>query len=129
MDRKLARRNKDRLDRIIGGNIRTERQTRGISRDELAEILDLTVSHMGLIERGERGATPVNMEKLSNIFGITIDSLFTERDASYTEVREGDDTTETNRKKVTSLLTRLNDQELDFVASTIKSLLAMHTKK
>jgi transcriptional regulator with XRE-family HTH domain len=131
VDRALVRRNKDRLDRTIGGNIRFERETRRISREELAEILDLTVSHMGLIERGERGATAVNLEKLSGIFGVTIDSLFSERDSGYREVRESDDPTEATeaaRKKVNSLLTRLDTGELDIVVGLVKGLLARKTK-
>jgi transcriptional regulator with XRE-family HTH domain len=132
MDRALVLRNKDRLDRIIGGNIRFERETRRISREELAEILDLTVSHMGLIERGERGATAVNLEKLSGIFGVRIDSLFTERQPTYLELREMDevnDANEASRKKITSLLTRLEGKELESVIGTVKGLISMKAKK
>jgi transcriptional regulator with XRE-family HTH domain len=126
MDRKAARKSKDRLDRIIGKNIRTEREMRKMSREELAESLDLTVSHMGLIERGERGATAVTLEKLAYVFGLKIDALFC--DDRKLAVRQGghEDKIESSRLKIASLLTRLNEKETDFVIHVIKGILNLH---
>jgi len=125
MNRALTRKNKDRLDRIIGKNIRAEREIRKMSREELSEALDLTVSHMGLIERGERGATAVTLEKLAYVFDLKIDTLFSEPDKKSLSVKEGDDTS-ANRKKISSLLTRLNEKETDFVIHVINGLINLH---
>jgi len=127
LDRAATRRNKDRLDRTIGQNIRAEREMRKMSREELAETLDLTVSHMGLIERGERGATAVTLEKLAHVFDIKIDTLFHEaekKSVSLKEERGGN--LDSNRRKITSLATRLNEQETDFLIHTIKGLVNLH---
>ncbi|MCL1884183.1 MAG: helix-turn-helix domain-containing protein [Defluviitaleaceae bacterium] len=124
MDRVATRKNKDRLDRIIGLNIRAERELRKMSREELAELLDLTVSHMGLIERGERGATAVTLEKLRRVFTISIDSLFAEPDKKSLSVRERDDDNSSYIRRINSLLTRLNEKELEFVIHTIKGLVS-----
>jgi transcriptional regulator with XRE-family HTH domain len=129
LDRALTRKNKDRLDRTIGKNIRSEREMRKMSREELAEILDLTVSHMGLIERGERGATAVTLEKLAHVFTISVDNLFAEPDKASLSLREERNTSSTlssNRKKIQSLITRLNEQETDFVIHIIKGLINHH---
>ena len=127
MDRALTRKNKDRLDRIIGQNIRTERELRKMTRDELAETLDLTVSHMGLIERGERGATAVTLEKLAYVFGIPVDTLFAEPDKKALALREGrDSNVSSNRRKIASLITRLNEPETDFLIHVIKGLINHH---
>ncbi|MCL2362889.1 MAG: helix-turn-helix domain-containing protein [Defluviitaleaceae bacterium] len=124
MDRRLE---KDRLDEIIGKNIRLERESRRLSRDELAEMMDLTSSHMGLIERGERGATAVTLSKLSKAFDIPIDHLFTSPKPGGLSVREEDDALpQANRKKVQSLMTCLNETELEFVVHTIKGVIAMN---
>jgi len=123
MDRRLE---KDRLDEIIGKNIRLERESRKLSRDELAEMMDLTSSHMGLIERGERGATAVTLSKLSKAFDIPIDHLFTSPKPGGLSVREEVDAPSPNRKKVHSLMTCLNETELEFVVHTIKGVIAMN---
>ncbi|MCL2527683.1 MAG: helix-turn-helix domain-containing protein [Defluviitaleaceae bacterium] len=123
MDRRLE---KDRLDEIIGKNIRLERESRRLSRDELAEMMELTSSHMGLIERGERGATAVTLSKLSKSFDIPIDHLFASPKAGGLSVREGNDEPQANRKKVQSLITCLDDIELEFVIHTIKGIIAMN---
>jgi len=127
LDRVATRKNKDRLDRTIGKNIRIERQARSMSRDELAEALDLTVSHMGLIERGERGATALTLEKLANTFQITIDSLFHEpaNDAERDKlsVKESDDyEVQRNRERIIGMLSNLKKRETEFVLHTIKGL-------
>ena len=77
MDTRLTNRKlKDRIDAIVGNNIRLEREARRFSRDELAEMMGLTSSSLGLIERGERGATAVNLSKLSVVLDIPVDRLF-----------------------------------------------------
>jgi len=124
MDRRLE---KDRLDEIIGKNIRLERESRRLSRDELAEMMELTSSHMGLIERGERGATAVTLSKLSKAFDIPIDHLFASPRASGMSVREEEnDGSKANRKKVQSLITCLDDIELEFIIHSIKGVIAMN---
>ena len=125
MDRKLE---KDRLDEIIGKNIRLEREARKLSRDELAEMMELTSSHMGLIERGERGATAVTLSKLAKVFDIPIDHMFASPKKGGLSVKEDSENTPqaAGRKKINSLLTNLDNDELDFIAHTIKGVIAMN---
>ena len=126
MDRAKAKRNKLRVDSIIGNNIKSERILRRMSRDELAEIMGLTVSHMGLIERGVRGATAVTLEKLSQVFDVPIDTFYAEPGAHKLTLREdGNDRQNISRKKIASLLTRLTDEEHEFVIHIIKGLIAL----
>jgi len=124
MDRGRTRASKTRLDRVVGGNIRREREARKLSRDELAEVVDLTTSHLGLIERGERGATPVTLEKVVKAFGITIDSLFTESRKAVS-AREKRDNRSPQYDKVCTLMSYLTDSELRFLTYTIKGMAAM----
>jgi len=119
------RNDKRRLDRTVGLNIRRERELRKISRDELAEILDLTVSHLGLIERGERGATSVTLEKLVKVFGVSIDSLFAELGKGISARENRVATKGIYRKKVESLVTFLTEMELEMLSHTIKGLVVM----
>lgn len=59
----------------IGTRIRDERTKRNISIEKLAEILDISPSHMGLVERGERGISIEVLVRIANTFNISVDSL------------------------------------------------------
>ena len=128
MDRKKVKKAKDALDKIIGQNIRAEREVRNLSRDELAEILDLTTSHMGLIERGERGATGVTLMKLSRALDKPIDDFFYESPSNILSLREGldEDRQLADRKKAASLITYLTENELEFVINVIKGIIRLN---
>jgi len=124
MDRGRTRESKVRLDKVVGANIRREREVRKLSRDELAEVVDLTTSHLGLIERGERGATPVTLEKLVKAFGVTIDSLFTAPRKMFS-ARERRDNKGSYYSKVCTLLSHLTEPELEMLTYTIKGITSM----
>ena len=122
MDRNRTRVDKTRIDKTIGKNIRSEREARKITRDELAEVIDLTTSHLGLIERGERGATPVTLEKLVRAFGITIDSLFIDTGKAISARERREKTKDTYSKKVSTLISHLSESELELLSHTIKGI-------
>jgi len=123
MSRKVE---KERLDEVIGKNIRLEREVRKLTRDELAEMMELTTSHMGLIERGERGATAVTLSKISRAFDIPVDNLFDNPQRGGLTVKEDENTgPQPIRKKIQSLITSLNETELNFVVHTIRGIMEM----
>ena len=108
---------KQKLRKIIGENIRNQRKLRNLSTDELAELMGLSPGFIGLIERGERGATTHNIMKLSEIFNVPVDTFIT---AGTGEPKKT--SVVTKRERIGSLIVDLNDHELEFVISTIKSL-------
>ena len=117
---------KKQLRAIIGENIRSERTSRNISIDELAELLSITPGFVGLIERGQRGATPTTLLKLSDVFGMSIDSFFFRKESSSLNFAEEPvHKSVSKRKKIESLIADFTDDELDFVITMIKSLRAM----
>jgi len=127
MEKMSSRQKKQHIDKIIGQNIRNERESRKMSREELAEMMELTVSHMGLIERGERGATAVTLSKLADVFNSPIDVFFTTPDKPAFLIREEeyDEVLTSSKRKMTSLMTRLDSNELDFLIQTTKGLIAL----
>jgi len=127
-DRGRTRTAKSRIDKIVGTNIKKERMLRRMSRDELASIIDLTASHLGLIERGERGATPLTMEKVVEAFGISVDSLFS--DPAYSNestINQCENAGDTYFKKVSALATNLAEPELEFLSHVIDGLVKART--
>jgi transcriptional regulator with XRE-family HTH domain len=117
----ITKQEKVELDEIIGRNIRSERKLRNLSREELAEMMNLTTSHIGLIERGERGATAVTLSRLARVLTTPIDSFFVmPHIKSVQEERES--TRTASSKKIINLLSGLNEAELNFVLHVIQGI-------
>jgi len=114
------RQEKSRIDEIVGKNIVAERKSRNITRDELATALELSPSHMGLIERGGRGLTAINLSRLSKFLDIPIDDLFTSPKTETNKTYES--STQAKRKKIQSLTTCLVAAELDYLIHTITGM-------
>lgn len=64
-----------RLHQVFGANVRRLRKARGLTQEQLAHDLDLDVSYLGQIERGERNTTLAVVEKVAAIFAVTGASL------------------------------------------------------
>ena len=113
------------LAKVVGINIRAKRAEHHMTREELADKLNLSVSFVGCIERGDRGATCATLYKLHRIFGDPIDSFFTTSDANsgkniirFAEVKEHEDL-RAQRKKINNLLADATSEELDCVIAAI----------
>jgi len=117
---------KDHLDAIVGNNIQHMRTERRISRDELSSMLGISVSHLGLIERGGRGATAVNLSKLATIFDMPINNLFIHSVRENTTVAEGPDPgTQASMMKINSIVSSLSDRDLEVVMCLVAKLAKM----
>jgi len=62
------------LDKF-GKRVRDERLHRGLSQEELAEKAELHRTYIGMIERGEKNITLINIQKIAKALGITVDEL------------------------------------------------------
>ena len=60
----------------FGIRIRTLRKARGLSQEACADLAGLDRSYVGGIERGERNVSLVNIKKLSDALGISVEELF-----------------------------------------------------
>jgi transcriptional regulator with XRE-family HTH domain len=56
---------------IIGLNIRKHREARGMTREQLAEAIDLDTGYLGMCERGERQLGLNKIMDVIRYFGIT----------------------------------------------------------
>lgn len=117
---------KRQLRAIIGENIRLERTARNLSIEELSEMLDITPGFVGLIERGHRGTTPNTLYRISDVFSLSIDSLFQPRESSKLSFREGEHSPTSRvyakRKKIESMLAGFDDTEMDFIITVLKNV-------
>jgi len=122
---------KARIDSIIGRNLRAARIAKNMTREELAEIMGLSVPHIGVIERGERGATAVTLEKISKAFDLPIDNFFAKPSNSPPSTRDsydGDDLSE-SRETIKSLLIPLDDNETDFILHMIRGIVCLKSRR
>lgn len=62
-------------NKAVGKRIREERQKFGLSREEFAEILELSDYYIGQLERGERQMSLSVLAKIVNCLHVSIDYL------------------------------------------------------
>ncbi len=59
----------------FGEKVRTERTKRGLSQEELGAKAGVHRTYIGMIERGEKNITLLNIEKIARALGIIISNL------------------------------------------------------
>ena len=67
---------KTQLRVLVGENVKTARLARKLTRELFSELIDTSVGHVGLIERGERGTNSLILYKVATTLNVSIDSLF-----------------------------------------------------
>ena len=79
MDNKKIRKPSRALKQILADNIRTYRNNKNLSQEELADICDLHRTYIGSVEREERNVTLSTLEILANALGVDVPKLLTKR--------------------------------------------------
>ncbi|NLO18801.1 MAG: helix-turn-helix transcriptional regulator [Ignavibacteria bacterium] len=69
--------NKDKNEILInfGKRVRELRLERKLSQEKLAELADLHRTYIGMIERGEKNITLLNIERIAVALQISIENL------------------------------------------------------
>ena len=75
----------------LGKRITELRLTRKLSQENLAEMCEMTPNAVSLIETGNRFPRIDTLEKISKVFGITVNDLFdfTECDLNIEDMQNG----------------------------------------
>jgi len=60
----------------FGERVRSLRKQKGLSQEKFAEISELHRTYIGMIERGEKNLTLVNIEKCAKALQISLSELF-----------------------------------------------------
>ncbi|HHW40075.1 MAG TPA: helix-turn-helix domain-containing protein [Syntrophomonadaceae bacterium] len=114
--------------KTIGKRIREEREKLGLSREEFAEIIELSDYYIGQLERGERQMSLPVLVKVANclhvsldylIFGKTTEAAYYLRDAANSYEACGFNID----KGIISLLNKCSPKELELVKKLIKTIL------
>lgn len=59
----------------FGKKVREERLKKNISQEELAALAGVHRTYIGMIERAEKNITLVNIQKIANALGISLEKL------------------------------------------------------
>ncbi|MCB0743157.1 MAG: helix-turn-helix transcriptional regulator [Ignavibacteriae bacterium] len=70
--------NKDIL-KVFGIRVRELRLSKNWSQEILAEKADFHRTYIGMIERGERNISLINIQKLAKAFDVKIENFFIEK--------------------------------------------------
>lgn len=60
----------------FGNAVREQRKRKGYSQEELSFLAGLHRTYIGMIERGEKNITLVNIEKIAKALNVKIKDLF-----------------------------------------------------
>jgi len=96
----------------IGNRIRIEREKFDMTREKLAELLNLSPYFLGQIERGERKMSVSTLINISECLHISIDYLF------FEQVNIN-----TNNNVLHSLINKCSEKEITVIEGLIKLLL------
>lgn len=66
----------NKINSLVGGNIRNTRQKRGLSQERLALKAGLNTSYLGQIERGEKSPTISVIDKIALALDVNIKEIF-----------------------------------------------------
>lgn len=69
------------IRKIFGENVRYYRKQRGLSQEQLSEILEISPNHLSVIETGGKFVTYKLLEKIVAVFSIAPSLLFYAKDA------------------------------------------------
>jgi transcriptional regulator with XRE-family HTH domain len=90
-----------------------------LTQAELAEQVNISSTHIGLIERGEKGASYELLEKLAHVFKVQIKDIFT----GYLAVQDRlhDSIEEEYLDSIIFLLTKFDTKRLLFIKEFLEN--------
>ncbi len=66
----------DDLKIRFGERVKAIRKKKNLSQEQLAEKIDIAVTNMGKIERGESFVTSSTLQKLADVLGVKVQDFF-----------------------------------------------------
>ena len=100
---------------LLGARIQELRRGRGLSQDQLAEIVDVDTKHMSRVETGLSAPTVDRLEKIAGALNVELRSLF--------EFGHLDDREE-QLVGIESMLKQLDENDLKTVFRIVRSFLS-----
>lgn len=98
--------------KYVGENIRTARKNKGLTIDTLSELVGISPSFLGTVERGESFLSVETLISLCRVLGVSADSIILNQDTTPAPADTKD--------VLLTLLHNSTDDELLFLIDFIK---------
>lgn len=72
----------------LGKRIREERTKLNLTQEQLAELVNVSTTYIGFVERGERSLTLSKLIKVANALGVSVDYLLADSILTETSSQE-----------------------------------------
>jgi len=99
--------------KYVGANIRSARKSKNLTIDMLSELIGISSSFLGTLERGESSLSVETLISVCKVLGVSADSIILEQDV--TPIPHGD-----KKDTIAMLLKSATDDELSFMIDYIK---------
>jgi len=100
--------------KYIGENIRLTRKSKNLTIDMLSELIGISSSFLGTLERGESSLSVETLIGVCKALGVSADSILFEQDITPTPyISDKKDT-------IATLLVNATDDELSFLIDYVK---------
>ena len=99
----------------IGQRVKNERIKRNMSREKLAEVLELSSVYIGQIERGERKMSLDTLSSISDYLNISLDYLVNGHSNLPQEIDMG---------QIQSLINRCSRSEMSLITDVLTAILS-----
>ena len=97
--------------------IRQERKSKRITYEELAEMLDISPTHIKHIESGHRKPSIEILFEIARVLNLSLDGVVFPKDITHSDLTRG---------KIDRLLDSLDEDSLQFVLTVLE---ALHVKE
>ncbi|AFS77841.1 putative HTH-type transcriptional regulator type 3 [Gottschalkia acidurici 9a] len=98
----------------LGSRIKELRRHKNLTQEQLAELVNISTTHIGQIERGERGASLDTLISICNCLEVTLDYLLKD----YIDNED-----ELLRNQWNVMLKGRSDKEKDLVIKMVRTLI------
>ncbi len=75
------------IPKNIGKTLKKYRKSRCLTQEKLAELTELHRTYIGMVERGEKNITIVNLDKLLKHLNVSLSDFFILLEKDYDGVR------------------------------------------
>ncbi len=99
----------------LGKRIREERKKLNLTQEKLAELVNVSTTYIGFIERGERTLTLSKLVTIANVLGVSVDYLLADSIAADSSAQE---------KLLLKLFASAKPEQRDLILDITKLLLA-----
>ena len=101
------------IRKIFGENVKFYRKKEGLSQEQLAEKLEISINHLSIIENGKQFVTYNLLEKIIEVFNVAPSSLFYDNSFSILDESLQNKISVLVHKEISSTEERIQEQLRD----------------